>query len=163
MLLPTLLFLSFACAFYVPSFLTCSWRGARETDGPLQGPKAWGNPGRVVGLLCPKSQDFPQLHVGKQDHQSAFNGKTLEWIIMLTGEEELFCIRGGKDSIKMFCRWVLLKELLLLASPATASMWMMRAPVGKFSPRLQQHTDKYSEKRNCLQWETSSAAKYPSL
>lgn len=39
--------------------------GGGGTDWPLQGPKAWGNPGRIVGLLCPTSRGFLQLHVGK--------------------------------------------------------------------------------------------------
>lgn len=34
-------------------------REEKETDWPLQGPKAWGNPYGIVGLLCPSSQDFP--------------------------------------------------------------------------------------------------------
>lgn len=60
----TLWFSSLSEAFSFPSLLTQTTclsfkRGEKETDWPLQGPKAWGNPSRIVGLLCPASQDIP--------------------------------------------------------------------------------------------------------
>lgn len=124
---------------YLLQPLACVFKtGKRETDWPLQGPKAWGNPGRIVGLLCPRISRLPTAPCGKVRPPVCIQQETLDWIIMLTGEEELSCICRGKHGIKMFCCRVPLKELLL-ASPARASMWVMRTPVGMFSAWLQQH------------------------
>lgn len=98
--------------------------------------------------------DFFVLHL-KTSHSSMWEsktngpesaGETLEWIIVLTGEEELFCVYRGQHGIKMFCCGVLLKDLLP-ASSAKARMWVMRTPVGMFLAGLR---DKCNVKRNNL-------------
>lgn len=150
--LNTLLFFSKRCfnlflfSYYNP--LLVYKRGREKNDWPLQRQKAWGNHIRTASPLS-KNLRLSTAPCGKVRPPVYIQRKTLLSVVILTGEEELFCVSRGKHRIKMFCCWAPLKEMPI-ASPTTARMWVMRTPFGMFFCLATASQDKFNSKRSNL-------------